>query len=230
VPAPVIDTVTALLPAATRPRNAGARIHRLAGLLAAHDGDALLADLSAVWPDEARLVPAATGACRLQAATGLADALPNAVSRMQYYDTRAFLPDDVMTKVDRCTMAVALEAREPLLDHRLVEFAWRLAPAMKYDGRTGKRLLRRVLHRYVPADLVERPKSGFTVPLADWLRGDLRGWAEALLAPQRLAADGIFAAAEVRRLWDQHQTRRANRELVLWNVLMFQAWKEHYRV
>ena len=87
-----------------------------------------------------------------------------------------------------------------------------------------------MLYRYVPRQLVERPKMGFSIPLAAWLRGELRDWAEGLLAPKRLAADGIFAAAQVRRLWDEHQARRANRENVLWNVLMFQAWKQHYRL
>jgi asparagine synthase (glutamine-hydrolysing) len=127
-------------------------------------------------------------------------------------------------------MAVALEAREPMLDHRLVEFAWKLPPRFKFDDGQSKRLLRQVLHRYVPPQLVERPKMGFSIPLASWLRGDLRQWADDLLAPARLAGDGIFAADEVRRLWDQHQAGAANRENVLWSVLMFQAWKAHYRV
>ena len=149
---------------------------------------------------------------------------------MQYYDTLTYLPDDIMTKVDRCSMAVALEAREPMLDHRLVEFTWTLPPRFKFDGKQSKRLLRKVLHRYVPRDLVERPKMGFSIPLAAWLRGDLRAWADDLLSPARLSADGIFDAGEVRQLWDQHQSGAANREHVLWNVLMFQAWKRHYRM
>jgi asparagine synthase (glutamine-hydrolysing) len=105
-----------------------------------------------------------------------------------------------------------------------------LPPRFKYDGRQSKRLLRKVLHRYVPPALVERPKMGFSIPLASWLRADLRDWAEGLLNKARLAADGIFSADEVRRLWEQHQSRRADREHVLWSVLMFQAWKEHYRL
>src|ERR1700733_2823419 len=149
---------------------------------------------------------------------------------MQYFDMLAYLPDDILTKLDRSSMAVALEAREPLLDHRLVEFVWKLPPHFKHDARQSKRLLRRVLHRYVPPALVERPKMGFTAPLAGWLRGELRDWAEGLLAEKKLAADGIFAVSEVRRLWDEHIAFRPNREHVLWNVLMFQAWKAHYRV
>jgi len=230
IPEPVLDRLFALAPAQLRPLNAGSKVHRLSPLLSAPTVDSLHIELAAIWGDERRLVPASTGACRLRAEPDLADTVADPVSRMQYYDTLTYLPDDIMTKVDRCSMAVALEAREPMLDHRLVEFAWKLPPRFKFDDGQSKRLLRRVLHRYVPPELVERPKMGFSIPLASWLRGDLRPWADDLLAPARLAADGIFAAAEVRRLWDQHQTGAANRENVLWNVLMFQAWKAHYRL
>ncbi len=228
VPEPILDRLARLAPERLRPLNAGSKVRRLSQLLSRPADDSLFMELAAIWPDEGELVPASTGAARLQTEPGLA--LPDVVSRMQYYDTLHYLPDDIMTKVDRCSMAVALEAREPLLDHRLVEFAWRLPPRFKYDGRQSKRLLRQVLYRYVPPELVERPKMGFSIPLGTWLRRELRPWAESLLTRRRLAADGIFAADEVRRLWDEHQARRANRENVLWNILMFQAWKEHYRV
>jgi asparagine synthase (glutamine-hydrolysing) len=227
LPEPLIDRAFALLPLGHL-RNVGRKVHRLAALMAQPAEDALFVELCAIWPHP--LVPGATGAYGVRVEEGLADTLPDAVSRMQYYDTLAYLPDDILTKVDRCSMAVALEAREPMLDHRLVEFVWRLPPHFKYDGRETKRLLRRVLHRYVPPQLVERPKMGFSIPLAAWLREELRDWAESLLSKSRLAADGIFAADAVRALWDQHQARQADREHVLWNVLMFQAWKEHYRV
>jgi asparagine synthase (glutamine-hydrolysing) len=230
LPEPLLDRASMLLPKRLRPLNAGRKAHRLAALLALPAEDELFLELSATWPDEQALVPGSTGALRLSAEPDLAGALPDPVSRMQYYDAMSYLPGDIMTKVDRCSMAVALEAREPLLDHRLVEFVWKLPRRFKYDGRQTKRLLRQVLYRYVPPALVERPKMGFSIPLGAWLRGDLREWAEDLLSKGRLAADGIFAAGEVRRLWDEHQTRQANRENVLWNVLMFQAWKEHYRV
>ena len=230
LPEPLLDRASRLLPKRLRPLNAGRKAHRVAALLALRAEDLLFLELAAIWLDEGALVPGSTGALRLNAEPDLADALPDAVSRMQYYDAMNYLPDDIMTKVDRCSMAVALEAREPLLDHRVVEFAWKLPRRFKYDGRQTKRLLRQVLHRYVPPELVERPKMGFSIPLGTWLRGDLREWAESLLSKKRLDADGIFAADEVRRLWDEHQTQRANRENVLWNVLMFQAWKEHYRV
>jgi asparagine synthase (glutamine-hydrolysing) len=230
LPEPLIERAFALVPPRRRPLNAGRKLHRLAALLPQPAEDALFLELSAVWPDDAALVPGSTGLCRLRVEPRLAEALPDPVSRMQYYDTLAYLPDDIMAKVDRCSMAVALEAREPMLDHRLVEFVWKLPPHFKYDFRQSKRLLRRVLHRYVPPHLVERPKMGFSVPLADWLRKELREWAEEHLSRSKLAADGIFAVEEVRRLWDEHTSCRASREHVLWNVLMFQAWKAHYRV
>ena len=230
IPEPLLDRLFALTPERLRPLNGGRKVHRLSALLSEPTVDSLYIELAAIWAHERRLVPASTGACRLRDEPDLADTVPDPVSRMQYYDTLTYLPDDIMTKVDRCSMAVALEAREPMLDHRLVEFVWKLPPRFKSDDRQSKRLLRQVLYRYVPPALVERPKMGFSIPLAAWLRGDLRQWADELLSPARLAADGIFAAGEVRRLWDEHQAKTANRENVLWNVLMFQAWKAHYRL
>jgi asparagine synthase (glutamine-hydrolysing) len=230
VPQPLFDRLFALAPQRLRPLNGGSKVHRLSAILSEPTVDALYIELAAIWAHERRLVPSSTGACRLRPEPCLASAVPDPVSRMQYYDTLTYLPDDIMTKVDRCSMAVALEAREPMLDHRLVEFVWKLPPRFKSDDRQSKRLLRKVLYRYVPPALVERPKMGFSIPLAAWLRGELRPWADDLLSPARLAGDGIFAAAEVRELWDQHQAGSANRENVLWNVLMFQAWKAHYRL
>jgi asparagine synthase (glutamine-hydrolysing) len=230
IPETLLDRLFALAPERLRPLNGGRKVHRLSSLLAEPTVDSLYIELAAIWAHEGKLVPTSTGTYRLNAEPDLAATVPDPVSRMQYYDTLTYLPDDIMTKVDRCSMAVALEAREPMLDHRLVEFVWKLPPRFKSDDTQSKRLLRQVLYRYVPRELVERPKMGFSIPLAAWLRGDLRAWADDLLSPARLRGDGIFAADEVRRLWDQHQAGTANRENVLWNVLMFQAWKTHYRL
>jgi asparagine synthase (glutamine-hydrolysing) len=139
-------------------------------------------------------------------------------------DQTAYLPDDILTKVDRASMSVSLESRAPLLDHRVVEFAWRLPIGLKARNGKGKWLLRQVLYRHVPAGLVERPKMGFCVPTESWLRGSLRGWAEDLLDPGLLQRQGFLEPAVVREKWDAHQDGHRNWADDLWSVLMFQSW------
>jgi asparagine synthase (glutamine-hydrolysing) len=229
LPESLLDRFSRAIPSARRPLNFGRKMHRLASLLHLPADDALHAELAAAWPYERRLLPGTKGALSLRPEPGLAALLPDFLSRMQYYDSITYLPDDILVKVDRCTMAVALEARGPLLDHRVIEFAWSLPPAFKMRNGESKWLLRRVLDRYVPRSLVERPKMGFSVPLGRWLRGPLHDWARALLEPARIASEGIFCCEEVENIWQEHQTGSANRETVLWNLLMFQTWRERYR-
>jgi asparagine synthase (glutamine-hydrolysing) len=139
-------------------------------------------------------------------------------------DTCSYLPDDILVKVDRAAMACSLETRAPLLDERLFELAWSLPVEVRLDGRVGKRVLREVLYRKVPRSLVDRPKRGFGVPLATWLRGPLKGWGADLLSQEQLRRDGLFDPSVVQRVWDEHQAGIANHEYRLWDVLMFQAW------
>jgi asparagine synthase (glutamine-hydrolysing) len=144
--------------------------------------------------------------------------------QMMLYDLTQYLPDDILTKVDRASMAVSLEARVPLLDHHLIEFAWTLPLDWKIQGRVQKWVLRQVLARHVPASLFDRPKTGFGVPVGRWLRGPLEEWAADLLDGNALEADGIFDPGVVAGTWSAHQEGRGNHEHQLWAVLMFQSW------
>jgi asparagine synthase (glutamine-hydrolysing) len=148
---------------------------------------------------------------------------------MMYFDQISYLPDDILAKVDRASMAVSLESREPLLDYRLVEFAWTLPLSMKVRADRGKRVLRRVLGRYVPDALIERPKMGFGIPLGDWLRGPLRDWAESLLDPASIRAQGFVDPAPIRAKWEEHLSRGGDWSYQLWAALMLEAWlkQEH---
>lgn len=148
----------------------------------------------------------------------------SSVSKMMYKDTVQYLPDDILVKVDRATMANSLESRIPLLDHRVVEYAWRLPLSVKYRNGQGKWILRQVLNKYVPGKYFERPKMGFGVPMDNWLSGPLRDWGEELLDENNLRQQGYFNADVIRKKWTEHSQGSRNWRSQLWNVLVFQAW------
>jgi asparagine synthase (glutamine-hydrolysing) len=206
----------------------GDKAHKLASILGSADADALYRGLVSQWHHPEALVLGGREPHGLLWDERVSAAVPDFVERMQYLDTATYLPDDILAKVDRASMAVGLEARVPLLDHRVVEFAWRLPATQKIRGGQGKHLLRQVLYRHVPRALIERPKMGFGVPIDSWLRGPLRDWAEDLLDERRLREDGVLDAAIIRRFWAEHQSGRRNWQHRLWAVLMFQAWKARW--
>jgi asparagine synthase (glutamine-hydrolysing) len=215
-----------LLPTRLRQSNPVDKIQKLAELLPAGSPDALYTSLASTWKVPSELVLNSR-----EPQTVLTDQtrwakLPGFLQWMMYMDLVTYLPDDILVKLDRASMAVSLEAREPLLDHRLVEFAWLLPDDVKVHKGKGKWLLRRVLYRYVPEVLLERPKTGFAIPIDLWLRGALRPWAEALLDEQSIRRQGYLDPRPVRQKWREHQEGRYNWQNDLWNVLMFQAWMQ----
>jgi asparagine synthase (glutamine-hydrolysing) len=184
----------------------------------------------AVNPDLELVLEYATEPLTKLADPGTKPELRHVVERMMFMDLIQYLPDDILTKVDRASMAVSLETRVPVIDHRLVELAWQLSFSHKVEGSTGKKVLRRLLHKYVPASLVERPKMGFGVPFAEWIREPLRDWAEELLSPAALEEGGVLQTEYVRRSWLEHCQGAHDHRNLLWPVLMFQAWRKHWRV
>ncbi|MGH6903682.1 MAG: asparagine synthase (glutamine-hydrolyzing), partial [Geminicoccaceae bacterium] len=206
----------------------GDRIHKLAALLRIDDPDQRYRALISAVGDPCALVIDADEPPTAFTDPARQPRLTEYTERMMYYDTVTYLPDDILVKLDRTSMAVSLEARVPLLDHRVVEFAWQLPSEAKLRAGSGKWLLRQLFQRYLPAELAERPKQGFAIPLADWLRGPLRDWAEALLDERRLVADGFLHAGPVRRMWQEHLCGSRNWSSQIWSMLMFQAWRERW--
>ncbi|MEW5917474.1 MAG: asparagine synthase (glutamine-hydrolyzing) [Gemmatimonadota bacterium] len=207
----------------------GDQIQKLAVVLESSDLEAAYIALASIWSDPVALVP---GSKELPWLLTDRSAWPNSgdqIERLMYVEAMTSLPDDMLVKVDRAAMAVSLETRVPLLDHRVVEYASSLPLDFKLRGGKGKRLLRRVLTNYVPPTLVERPKQGFGIPLDVWLRGPLRDWAESLLDVSKLRAHAWFDPTLVRKCWDEHLSGRRKTQWQLWTILMFQAWHDGQR-
>jgi len=224
----VLKPLRFALPRQLRVQHPGEKVHKLAGVVGLASLDEVYLRLISQWSAPGVVVPGShEPETPLNTATRLPAALSHPLARMSYLDLVTYLPDDILVKVDRAAMAVSLETRVPLLDHRVVEFAWRIPPQLKLRGGRGKHLLRAVLERYVPRSLTERPKMGFGVPIDHWLRGPLREWAEHLLDPAKLKAQGFFAVEPISRAWAEHLGGQRSNQYPLWVILMFQAWFEH---
>lgn len=220
------SVVKPLMPGRLRVSNLGDKLHKLAEVMGAPSVEVLYRDLVSQWrgilPLQSVSEPLALAANSQRWPT-----LPNFAERMMAVDTLTYLPDDILVKVDRAAMAASLETRVPFLDERVISFAWHLPFEQKVRDGQGKWLLRQLLYRYVPKEMVERPKQGFGVPIEHWLRGPLREWAEDLLSPEALAADGLLDPQAIRAMWKHHLSGR-NVQYALWNVLMYQAWRKRW--
>jgi len=205
-----------------RANDLGNWIHKLSRAMVASSVQEMFSSLVSAWDDPETVV--------LGYANGEWSGPPelpwstDPVEAMMAWDTLLTLPDEMLTKVDRASMSFGLEVRVPLLDHRVVRAAWELPSALRVSRGQGKKALRLVLDRYVPRELVDRPKTGFDPPIADWLRGPLREWAEDLLSESRLSAQGLFDPARIRSCWADHMSGRPGKDYAVWAVVFFQAW------
>src|SRR5437763_811020 len=219
--------LASVLPAPLRPPQMGDKLHKVATVLKLDSADAIYRRLVSHWEPSA-IMPGVHEPPSIIEDKTLPPEFPDLLARMQFLDLVTYLPDDILTKVDRASMAVALEARVPLLDHRVVEFSWRLPRSAKVRNHSTKWILRQVLYRHVPRTLIERPKMGFGIPLGEWLRGPLRDWAETLLNENRLRDAALLDHKVVRRFWQEHLDGSRNWQYLLWNVLMLEAWRERW--
>ncbi|MEI6639335.1 MAG: asparagine synthase (glutamine-hydrolyzing) [Chlorobium sp.] len=224
------DSLGRMLPGGRGIARLGDKAHKMAHRMKTVKSlDDLYRSLVTEWPEDVELVKGATRLPTKLDDTSLVAGISQAEHRMMLWDSLTYLPDDILTKVDRAAMGVSLETRVPFLDHRVAELAWRLPLNMKIRGGEGKWALRQVLYKYVPRELIERPKAGFGIPVGQWLRGPLRDWAEALLDEQRLEQEGYLNPAPIREIWRQHLNGRHDWTVRLWTVLMFQAWLENQK-
>jgi asparagine synthase (glutamine-hydrolysing) len=205
----------------------GDKAHKLARFLELQGPGSIYMQALSHWDNPAVVVCGAREPGTVAHFVEEAMALPSVEEAMMLADLAYYLPDDILTKIDRASMAVSLEARVPILDHNVVEFAWRLPLHFKIRDGIGKWILRQVLYRHVPAKLLDRPKMGFGVPIANWLRGPLREWAEDLLSPGALRSNGFFEIGIVRQRWQEHLSGVRNWQYHLWDVLVFQDWFLH---
>ena len=206
--------------------NIGDKLHKFANLISSNNFNVLYDRLVSHWNDEDKIVLYKSNELEIsnEKFSFLSD-----IEKMMAIDTLTYLPDDILVKVDRAAMANSLETRVPFLDHRLIEFAWQIPLSNKINDEKSKIILREILYKYVPKELIERPKMGFGVPISEWLRGPLKNWAENLISEEKIKKDNLLNYDIIKKKWDEHQSGRRNWQYHLWDVLMFQSWYEYQK-
>ncbi|MBN2713529.1 MAG: asparagine synthase (glutamine-hydrolyzing) [Planctomycetes bacterium] len=217
-----------VLPASAKQTHPGDKLHKLSEVLTAETPEEMYHRLISVWNRPSELVLGGTEPLTAVTDSARWAKVDSITERMMFIDLISYLPGDILVKVDRAAMANSLETRIPFLDHHLCEFAWSLPMSMKMRNGKSKWLLRKLLYKYVPEEIIERPKMGFASPIGEWLRGPLREWAGDLLAPERLRREGYFNAEVVARKWKEHLSGKRGWQAYLWTVLMFQQWRERW--
>lgn len=217
-----------LLPANLQLSNLGDKLHKAASVLACRDIEQLYLGLVSHWQNPEQVVLGSKEPKTVLTDPERKATFVDPILQMMAQDTLSYLTDDILVKVDRAAMAVSLETRVPFLDHSVLEHAWRIPLDLKLRNGKSKWCLREILYKYVPKDLIERPKMGFAVPLDAWLRGPLMPWADNLLAEDRLRVEGFFDVEVISRMWQEHKSGKRNWQYQLWDVLMFQSWYEKY--
>ncbi|MEL4254251.1 asparagine synthase (glutamine-hydrolyzing) [Shewanella xiamenensis] len=228
IPIKAWNSLSKLVPARTRISNLGDKLHKAAAVLTCRGIEELYLGLVSHWQNPEEIVLGSKEPSTVLTDPDRKANFADPILQMMAQDTLSYLPDDILVKVDRAAMAVSLETRVPFLDHKVLEHAWRLPKQLKINEGQSKWCLRQILYRYVPKDLIERPKMGFAVPLDAWLRGPLQAWAEDLLAEKRLLEEGFFNVGLIRNMWQEHLSGKRNWQYQLWDILMFQAWYQRY--
>lgn len=223
----LFNTTNFMIPKSLQLTHPGQKIHKLASIIPSNDLKQLYTTLTSKWLNPESILRENPNVGALAFDNGLIESssLPLQIQQ-SLWDMHTYMVDDILTKVDRASMSVGLEARVPMLDHKMVELAWRIPPNMKIRGGVGKWILREMLKKYVPDSLINRPKAGFGVPINDWLRGSLREWSENYLSAEKLDDQGYFETTQIRQVWQQHLDKSSESGAALWTVLIFQQWLE----
>ena len=222
----IYQIISSILPSRMQFNLPDDKLRKLAEIVSVNNPESMYLNLVSHWKEPEQLVIGGVEPLTMLTEPSQWSELSDIEDKMMFLDTVSYLPDDILTKVDRAAMSVSLETRVPMLDHRLIEFAWRLPLDMKIRNGEGKWLLKQLLYKYVPRSLIERPKMGFGVPIDSWLRGPLKDWAESLLDEKRLRYEGYLNPVPIRRKWEEHLSGKRNWQYHLWDILMFQQWLE----